>query len=120
MPRNSGENSFGDQESVTSRHSGEAQSNRGGQERGEMSQKRDHWKTGETTDDELFSDDRSYQTADTVNSRLFGNGKQGRKHTRSRREPDTVNSSLLGTGTQGSRRTRSRLCLLYTSPSPRD
>jgi hypothetical protein len=112
MPRNSGENSgensFGNQESVTPRHSGEAQSNRGGQERGEMSQKREHWKTGETTY-ELFSDDRSYQTADTVNSRLFGNGKQGRRRTRSRREPDTVNSSFLGNGTQGSRRTRSRL-----------
>jgi hypothetical protein len=103
MPRHSGENSFGDRESVTSRHSGEAQSNRGGHKRGGMSQKRDHSKTGETTD-ELFSDDRSYQTADTVNSRLFGNGTQGRRR-RPRREP----ASLFGNGTQGSRRTRSRL-----------
>jgi hypothetical protein len=51
-----------------------------------MSQTRDHSQTGETTD-EFFRDDRSYQTADTVNSRLFGNGTQGSRRTRSRLEP---------------------------------
>ena len=97
MPRNSGENI--ERERVTYRHSGETQSTRGErsseqqrseylQERGGMSQKRDHSQTGEEAD-ELFNDNRSYQTADTVNSRLFRNGSQGSnsRRTRSRLEP---------------------------------
>ena len=97
MPRNSGENIEG--ESVASRHSGETQSKRGERsseqqgseylrERGGMSQKRDHSQTGEVAD-ELFNDNRSYQTPDTVNSRLFRNGSQGSRsrRTRSRLEP---------------------------------